>query len=217
VARAFIDAGDKVTVTYRNGPPPADLFAVQCDVTDTEAVDRAFTAAEAQHGPVEVVVANAGVNRDAPINRMSEDVFTSVVDTNLTGAYRVAHRASSAMVRARRGRLVFISSAVAVLGERGQANYAASKSGLIGMARSLARELGSRGITANVIAPGYTETDMTAVLSEEQRAAWRARIPLARAASPEEVANVVVFIASEQASYVTGAVIPVDGGVAMGH
>ena len=217
VARAFAASGDKVAVTYRSGEPPAGLFAVQCEITDTTSVDAAFTAVESQHGPVEVVVANAGINDDALVMRMSDEQWDRVLNTNLSGAFRVARRASAGMVRARRGRLVFISSAVGQLGEAGQVNYASSKAGLVGLARSLARELGKRNITANVVAPGYTLTDMTAGLSEESIAKWCSRIPLQRAAAPSEVADVVVFIASEKASYITGALIPVDGGVAMGH
>ncbi|GAB1639658.1 3-oxoacyl-ACP reductase FabG [Krasilnikovia sp. MM14-A1259] len=217
VAQAFTAAGDKVTVTYRTGPDPADLFGVRCDVTSSADVDAAFTAAEQQHGPVEVLVANAGITRDALVMRMSEDDFTAVLDTNLTGAYRVAKRATRAMLRARAGRLIFISSAVALLGETGQANYAASKAGLVGLARSLARELGSRGITANVVAPGYTDTDMTSGLSEQRRTAMLERIPLGRAATPDEIAGAVLFLAGAQAGYITGAVLPVDGGAGMGH
>ncbi|WP_067510262.1 SDR family oxidoreductase [Actinoplanes sp. TFC3] len=215
VARAFAAAGDRVTATYRTTPPPGDLFAVACDVTDTGAVDRAFNAAEQRHGPVEVVVANAGITRDALLARMSDDDFTGVVDTNLTAAYRVARRAVPAMLDARRGRLVFISSSVALAGEAGQVNYAAAKAGLIGLARSLTRELAPHGITANVVAPGYTETDMTAAVDEQQRAAWCARIPVGRPAQPAEIAAAVVFVAD--AAYLTGAVLPVDGGAAMGH
>jgi 3-oxoacyl-[acyl-carrier protein] reductase len=217
VARAFLEQGDKVAVTYRSGPPPQDLLALPCDVTDGAAVEAAFASIEDAHGPVEVLVANAGMTRDGLLARMSEDDFVAVLDTNLTGAFRVAKRASKAMIRARRGRMIFIASAVAWLGEAGQANYAASKAGLVGFARSLARELGSRGITANVVAPGMTDTDMIAALPEQRREAMLARIPLARAAAPEEIAAAVVFLASEQAAYITGAVVPVDGGVGMGH
>jgi len=217
VARAFLQLGDKVAVTYRSGPAPEDLLAVQCDVTDGEAVEAAFATVEDAHGPVEVLVSNAGIARDGLLARMSEDDFCQVVDTNLTGAYRVAKRASKAMIRARQGRMIFVASAVAFLGEAGQSNYAASKAGLMGLARSVARELGSRGITANVVAPGLTDTDMTAALPEQRREAMLARIPLARAAAPEEIAAAVVFLASEHAAYITGAVVPVDGGVGMGH
>jgi 3-oxoacyl-[acyl-carrier protein] reductase len=217
VARAFAAAGDRVTATYRATPTPPDLFGVHCDVTDGGAVHRAFTAAEQRHGPVEVVVANAGLTKDVLLARMAEDDFTNVLDTNLTGAYRVVRRAARSMLRARRGRLVFVSSAVAMAGEAGQVNYAASKAALIGLTRSLTRELGPYGITANVVAPGYTETDMTAAVDERRRAAWLAQIPLGRAATPAEVAAAVLFVAGEDAGYLTGAVIPVDGGAGMGH
>jgi 3-oxoacyl-[acyl-carrier protein] reductase len=217
IARAFADNGDKVAVTYRTGEPPADLFGVQCDVTDAESVDRAFTEVEAQHGPVEVLVANAGVTKDQLILRMTEDEFTSVIDTNLGGSWRVAKRASKGMLRLKRGRVVFISSVVGLLGSAGQSNYAASKAGLVGVARSLARELGSRGITFNVVAPGFVETDMTAALPDDLQQTYRSQIPLGRFASPEEVARVVRFLASDDAGYITGAVIPVDGGLGMGH
>lgn len=217
IANAFAADGDKVAVTYRTGTPPAELFGVQCDVTDPQSVDRAFTEVENQHGPVEVLVANAGVTRDTLLLRMSEDDFTSVVDTNLSGAFRVAKRAARGMLRQRSGRIVFISSVVGLLGSAGQVNYAASKAGLVGMARSIARELGSRGITANVVAPGFVETDMTAALPEEKRAEYLAQIPLGRYATSEEVAQVVLWLAGDQAAYITGAVIPVDGGLGMGH
>jgi len=216
-AQAFAEDGYKVAVTYRDSPPPTDVFAVRCDINDSHAVDAAFTTVEQQFGPVEVAVANAGVTRDGLLLRMSEDDFTAVVDTNLSGAFRVAKRASKPMLRARWGRLVFISSAVALRGEAGQVNYAASKAGLIGLARSLTRELGSRNITANVVAPGYTDTDMTAALSDEQRERLRAQIPVGRAATPQEVAAAVRFLASDAAAYVSGAVVPVDGGAGMGH
>jgi NAD(P)-dependent dehydrogenase (short-subunit alcohol dehydrogenase family) len=217
VARAFAAAGDRVTATYRTATPPDDLFGVECEVTDAASVHRAFTAAERRHGPVEVVVANAGMTRDGLLTRMSEDDFTAVVDTNLTGAYRVARRAAPAMVDAGWGRLVFVSSSVALSGEAGQVNYAASKSALIGLARSLTRELAPHGITANVIAPGYTETEMAAAVDERRRTAWLAQIPAGRAATPAEVAAAVRYVAGADAGYVTGAVIPVDGGAGMGH
>lgn len=217
-ARAFHAAGDHVAVTYRTKPPADEgMFAVPCDVTDAGSVDTAFAAVEAQQGPVEVLVANAGITRDTLLVRMPEDAFVEVVDTNLVGAYRVARRAVMGMIRKRIGRLIFISSAVALLGEAGQANYAASKAGLIGFARSLAREYGSRGITANVVAPGLTRTDMTATLSDDQTAAMLRRIPVGRAADPDEIAAAVAFLASADAGYITGAVLPVDGGVGMGH
>jgi 3-oxoacyl-[acyl-carrier protein] reductase len=217
IAQSFAQAGDKVAVTYRTGEPPEGLFGVRCDVTDPESVDAAFDQIEAQHGYVEVLVANAGITRDTLLLRMTEDDFSSVVETNLTGSFRVAKRATKGMLRSRRGRLIFISSVVGMLGSAGQANYAASKSGLIGLARSLARELGSRNITANVVAPGFVQTDMTDVLDEGRKAQILAGIPLGRYATAEEVAEVVKFLASNEAGYITGAVIPVDGGLGMGH
>jgi 3-oxoacyl-[acyl-carrier protein] reductase len=217
IAEAFSSNGDKVAITYRSGEPPQGFLAVRCDVTDPESVESAFTEVEAEHGPVEVLVANAGITRDQLMLRMSEEDWSAVLDTNLTGSFRVAKRAAKQMLRMRRGRIVFISSVVGLLGSAGQVNYAASKAGLVGMARSLARELGSRSITANVVAPGFVETEMTAVLPEEKKAEYRAQIPLRRYASVEEVAGVVRWLASADAGYVTGAVIPVDGGLGMGH
>lgn len=217
IAEAFLAEGDKVAVTYRSGEPPAGLLGVRCDVTDPADVEAAFAAIEAEHGPVEVLVANAGITRDTLVLRMSEDDWASVIDTNLTGSFRVAKRAAKGMLRLRRGRIIFISSVVGLLGSAGQVNYAASKAGLVGMARSLARELGSRSITANVVAPGFVETEMTAVLSEEKRAEYKAQIPLQRYATVAEVASVVQWLASDGGAYVTGAVIPVDGGLGMGH
>ncbi|MET7296386.1 beta-ketoacyl-ACP reductase [Streptomyces griseoloalbus] len=217
IARHLAEAGDRVAVTYRSGEPPEGLLAVRCDITDTAQVDAAFKEVEEQHGPVEVLVANAGITKDQLLMRMSEDDFTSVVDTNLTGAFRVTKRASRGMLRAKKGRVVYISSAVALRGESGQANYAASKAGLVGFARSMACELGSRGITFNVVAPGLTETSMSEALSEEQLENFKTQIPLGRLARPEEIAATVAFLASEQASYITGAVVPVDGGAGMGH
>ncbi len=217
VARAFADVGDKVAVTYRTGEPPAGLFGVRADVTDPAAVDAAFEKVEAEQGPVEVLVANAGVTRDTLLLRMSEDDFAEVIQTNLAGAFRVAKRASRGMLRARRGRLIFVSSVVGLSGAAGQANYAASKAGLVGFARSVARELGSRGVTANVVAPGYVETAMTAALPAERTAEIVGQVPLGRIARPEEIAGVVRFLASDEAAYITGAVIPVDGGLGMGH
>jgi 3-oxoacyl-[acyl-carrier protein] reductase len=190
---------------------------VRCDVTDGASVDAAFTEVEAAHGPVEVLVANAGITRDQLIMRMSEEDFAAVVDTNLGGSWRVAKRAAKGMLKLRRGRVVFISSVVGLLGSGGQTNYAASKSGLVGLARSLARELGSRGITFNVVAPGFVETDMTAELADELQAQYKSQIPLGRFCSVDEVAGVVRFLASDEAAYVTGAVVPVDGGLGMGH
>jgi 3-oxoacyl-[acyl-carrier protein] reductase len=217
IARRLSAGGDRVTVTSRSGDAVAGLDAVACDVRDASAVDKAFAAVEAAQGPVEVLVANAGITHDQLLALMSEDDFTSVIDTNLTGAYRVAKRAVRGMMRLRRGRLVFISSVVGLLGSGGQANYAASKAGLVGFARSLARELGSRNITANVVAPGFVDTDMTAALPDERKAAILAGVPLGRLASAEEVAGVVAFLAGDDAGYITGAVIPVDGGLGMGH
>ena len=208
--------GHRVAVTYRTDAP-AGLFGVRCDVTSTAEVDAAFTAVEAAHGPVEVLVSNAGVTDDGLLLRMSEESFNRVLDANLTGAYRVAKRASRSMLKARHGRLLFVSSVVGLSGSAGQANYAASKAGLVGLARSLARELGSRGITSNVVAPGYVDTDMTAGLSEARRGDLLATIPAGRTASVEEVAAVIAFLASDSASYVNGAVVPVDGGLGMGH
>ena len=217
IAQRFAAGGDAVTVTSRSGEEIGGLTVARCDVRDAAAVDGAFKIAEAAHGPVEVVVANAGTTADQLLALMSEDAFTSVVDTNLTGAYRVAKRAVRPMMRLRRGRIIFISSVVGMLGSAGQANYAASKAGLIGMARSLARELGSRNITVNVVAPGFADTDMTAVLTDEQKRAIVASVPLGRTASADEVAGVVQFLAGPDAAYITGAVIPVDGGLGMGH
>ncbi|WP_109509457.1 3-oxoacyl-ACP reductase FabG [Nocardioides speluncae] len=217
IAQAFLDAGDKVAVTTRNGGAPDGALDVRCDITDQAAVDAAFAAVEAAHGPVEILVANAGITKDTLLLRMSEDDWSSVIDTNLTGSYRLAKRAAKGMLRQRKGRLIFISSVVGLLGSAGQANYAASKAGLVGVARSLARELGSRSITANVVAPGFVETDMTGVLTDEQKDAIKAQVPLGRYAAPEEIAGTVVWLASDAAAYVTGAVIPVDGGLGMGH
>jgi len=216
-ARRFVELGDKVAVTYNATPPPDDLFAVQCDVTSAVDVDAAFAAVEQLYGPVEVLVSNAGITRDGLVLRMSEDDFTSVVDANLSGAYRVAKRATQGMLRARKGRIIFLSSVVGLLGSAGQVNYAASKSGLVGLARSLARELASRSITANVVAPGPVSTDMTAALGDKRMAELTAAVPLGRFATPEEIAGVVAFLASADAAYITGAVIPVDGGLGMGH
>ncbi|ADD42178.1 3-oxoacyl-(acyl-carrier-protein) reductase [Stackebrandtia nassauensis DSM 44728] len=217
IARAFAENGDRVAVTHRGSGAPDGLFGVQCDITDSEAVDAAFTTVEAELGPVEVLVANAGITDDTLLLRMKEEQFTSVIDTNLTGAWRCAKRASSKMLRAKFGRIIFISSVTGLYGNAGQTNYAASKAGLVGMARSITRELGSRNITANVVAPGFVETDMTAELPEAQRDAYLASIPAKRFAGGDEVADAVRWLASDKAGYVTGAVIPVDGGLGMGH
>ena len=217
IADAFVANGDRVAVTYRSGEPPEGVLAVTCDVTDATSVEDAFTEVEAAHGPVEILVANAGITHDTLVLRMSEDDWSSVIDTNLTGSFRVAKRAAKGMLRLRRGRLIFISSVVGLLGSAGQVNYAASKAGLVGMARSLARELGSRSITANVVAPGFVETEMTAVLPADKQAEYQGQIPLGRFATTAEVAAVVRWLGSDAAAYVTGAVIPVDGGLGMGH
>jgi 3-oxoacyl-[acyl-carrier protein] reductase len=217
IARRLAAGGDAVTITSRSGHDVEGLTVARCDVRDAAAVDSAFAAAEAAHGPVEILVANAGTTRDQLLALMSEEHFAEVIDTNLAGAYRVAKRASRPMIRMRRGRMIFISSVVGMLGSAGQANYAASKAGLIGLARSLARELGSRGITVNVVAPGFVDTEMTAALPEARREAILAGIPLGRYASAGEVAAAVEFLASADAAYITGAVIPVDGGLGMGH
>jgi NAD(P)-dependent dehydrogenase (short-subunit alcohol dehydrogenase family) len=216
VARAFADEGDRVAVTTR-GAGVDGMYSVNCDVTSAAAVEDAFKAVEHDLGPVEVLVANAGVTQDGLLLRMSEDAFTSVLDTNLTGSFRVVKRAVGPMVRARTGRIILVSSVVALLGSAGQANYAASKAGLIGFARSLARELASRAITVNVIAPGFVETDMTGDLDDARRAAILANVPAGRMATADEIAGVVRFLASPDAGYITGAVIPVDGGLGMGH
>ena len=217
IAAAFKEAGDQVAVTYNTSPPPEGFLGVKCDITDQEQVDAAFDTIAEQHGPVEVLVANAGITRDTLLLRMSDDDWDAVLQTNLTGSFRVARRAAKGMLRLRKGRIVFISSVVGLLGSPGQVNYAASKSGLIGMARSIARELGSRGITANVVAPGFVETDMTAVLPEETQKQYLSQIPLGRFGLTEEIANAVRWLSSEEAGYITGAVIPVDGGIGMGN
>jgi len=219
IAEAFVAAGENVVVTSRSGSDgPEGATTVACDVTDTASVDAAFTAAEEHFGgPVEVVVANAGITQDTLLMRMSDEDFDSVIDTNLAGAFRCARRATKGMIRRKGGRIIFVSSVVGLFGGPGQVNYAASKAGLVGMARSIARELGKKAITANVVAPGFIDTDMTRALPEAQRKAYVDSIPAARLAEPDEVAQVVRFLASDAAAYINGAVIPVDGGLGMGH
>ena len=216
-AQRFAALGDKVAVTYNSSPPPSEFFGVKCDVTDTAQVDAAFKAVEEHFGPVEILVSNAGITKDTLLLRMSEADFSSVVDANLTAAFRVVKRATHGMLKARRGRIILMSSVVGLLGSAGQANYAASKAGLVGFARSLARELGSRSITVNVVAPGPVATDMTAALSEDRLKELTSAVPLNRVATPDEIAGVVAFLASADGGYITGAVIPVDGGLGMGH
>jgi 3-oxoacyl-[acyl-carrier protein] reductase len=217
IAEEFVAQGHRVAVTARSGEGPEGALTVRADVTDADSIDRAFTEIEAQLGPVEVVVANAGITRDTLLMRMSEEEFTSVVDTNLTGAFRIVKRASKGMLKARFGRIVLISSVVGLFGGAGQVNYSSSKAGLVGMARSITRELGARNITANVVAPGFIETDMTDALPAEQQAEYRKNIPAGRFAAPGEVAKVVAWLAGDDAGYISGAVIPVDGGLGMGH
>jgi NAD(P)-dependent dehydrogenase (short-subunit alcohol dehydrogenase family) len=216
IASNFAEAGHRVAVTHRKDPVPG-FVSVRCDVTSSEDVDAAFSAVEEELGPVEILVSNAGANADQLLLSMKEDAWSGVIDANLSGAYRVARRATSKMIRARWGRMIFISSVVALSGSPGQTNYAASKAGLIGLARSLARELGGRGVTVNVVSPGFVTTDMTAALPEARQAEILEQVPLKRMATPEEVAAVASFLASEPAGYITGAVIPVDGGLGMGH
>jgi len=216
IAQAFEASGDRVAVTYRKDPVEG-FFSVRCDVTSSGDVEAAFNAVEAELGAVEVLVANAGTNRDQLLLQMGEEAFAGVIDTNLVGTYRLAKRAVPKMIRARSGRIILISSVVALTGSAGQSNYAASKAGLIGFARSLAREIGSRNVTVNVVAPGFIETAMTAALPEGRRSDLLNQIPLKRFAGPEEVAGTVTWLASDAAAYVTGAVIPVDGGLGMGH
>lgn len=217
VARLFAERGDRVAVTYRSTPPPDDLTGVPCDVTEPDQVERAFSAVEAELGPVEVLVANAGTTQDRLMLAMRDEQFADVVDTNLTGAWRCARRAAGPMLRARWGRLIFVSSVVGFHGNAGQVNYAASKAGLVGLARSIARELGPKGITANVVAPGFVETDMTRTLSAELRREILRGIPVARFATADEVAATIHWLGSADAAYVTGSVMPVDGGLGMGH
>jgi 3-oxoacyl-(acyl-carrier-protein) reductase len=217
IAQAFAAQGDQVAITHRGSGAPEGMFGVQCDITDSAAVDAAFTAVEAELGPVEVLVANAGITDDTLLLRMTDEQFERVIDTNLTGAFRCAKRASTKMLRARWGRIVFISSVVGLYGGPGQVNYAASKAGLVGMARSITRELGGRNITANVVAPGFIETEMTDVLPESRKAEIIKAVPAGRLAKPAEVAAAVTWLASDASGYISGAVIPVDGGLGMGH
>ncbi|ASY22537.1 3-oxoacyl-[acyl-carrier protein] reductase [Candidatus Planktophila versatilis] len=217
IATALQEAGHRVVITYRSGTPPTGFDAVQMDVTNSESVDLAFTKIESEIGQPEIIVANAGITKDTLVLRMTDEDFESVIDANLTGAFRVAKRATKGLLKLKRGRLIFIGSVVGGVGAAGQVNYSASKSGLVGMARSFSRELGSRGITANVVAPGFVETDMTAELDEKRRSEIAAQVPLGRFCSAQEIADVVTFIASAKASYITGAIIPVDGGLGMGH
>jgi len=217
IAEEFVAAGHRVAVTARSGAGPAGSLTVIADVTDGASLDRAFAEVEEKLGPVEVLVANAGITRDTLVMRMSDDDFDDVVNTNLGGSFRVVKRATKGMLKAKFGRIILISSVVGLYGSAGQVNYAASKSALVGMARSLTRELGSRGITANVVAPGFIETDLTAALPEEQQLEYKRNIPAGRFAQPAEVARVVVWLAGDDAGYISGAVIPVDGGLGMGH
>ncbi|RFA13055.1 beta-ketoacyl-ACP reductase [Subtercola boreus] len=217
LAEEFVAQGHRVAVTARSGEGPAGSLTVRADVTDAATIDAAFTEVEAALGPVEVIVANAGMTRDTLLLRMSEEDFTDVIDTNLTGAFRVVKRASKGMLKAKFGRIILISSVVGLYGSAGQVNYSASKAGLVGLARSVTRELGSRGITANVVAPGFIETEMTAELPDALQAEYRKSIPAGRFATATEVARVVAWLASDDAAYISGAVIPVDGGLGMGH
>ncbi|NII50779.1 3-oxoacyl-ACP reductase FabG [Frigoribacterium endophyticum] len=217
IAEELVAQGHRVAVTARSGQGPEGTMTVVADVTDSASVDAAFTAVEAELGPVEVVVANAGITKDGLLMRMTEEDFTSVVDTNLGGAFRVVKRASKGMLKARFGRIVLVSSVVGLYGGPGQVNYASSKAALVGFARSLTREVGARGITANVVAPGFIETDMTAVLPDEQQAEYRRTIPAQRFGTAGEVAKTIAWLSSDDAAYISGAVIPVDGGLGMGH
>ena len=216
-AKRFAELGDKVAVTYNSSPPPPEFFGVKCDVTNADEVEAAFTSVEEHFGPVEVLVSNAGITKDTLLLRMSESDFSGVIDANLTAAFRVVKRATPKMLKARSGRIILMSSVVGLLGSAGQANYAASKAGLVGFARSLARELGSRSITVNVVSPGPVATDMTAALGDDRLNELTSAVPLQRMATPEEIAGVVVFLAGPDGGYITGAVIPVDGGLGMGH
>ena len=217
IARAMAADGDAVTVTYRSGEPPEGLAGVRCDVTDTASVDAAFAEVEEKQGPVEVLVANAGVTKDQLLMRMSDEEWDTVIQTNLAGAFRTVRRASKGMIRLKKGRIILIGSVVGLYGSPGQVNYAATKAGLVGIARSVTREIGSRGITANVVAPGFVETDMTAVLPDDRKKAYVAAIPAGRFGAVDDIAAAVRFLASDAAGYVSGAVLPVDGGLGMGH
>ena len=217
IAEQFVAAGHRVAVTVRSGEGPAGTLSVVADVTDGASLDAAFAKVEAELGPIEVLVANAGITKDTLLMRMTDEEFEQVIDTNLSGVFRVVRRATKGMIKARFGRVILIGSVVGLLGNAGQVNYSASKAALVGMARSITRELGGRGITANVVAPGFIDTDMTATLPQEHLDAFKAKIPAGRFASPEEVAKVVTWLASEDAGYISGAVIPVDGGLGMGH
>jgi 3-oxoacyl-[acyl-carrier protein] reductase len=216
-AERFRDLGDRVAVTYNSSPPPDGFLAVKCDVRSGDDVDAAFDRIESELGPVEVLVSNAGITRDGLVLKMTEESFDEVIDANLTAAFRVAKRASRSMIRARKGRIILVGSVVGLLGSAGQANYAASKAGLVGLARSLAREFASRSITVNVVAPGPVETEMTATLGADRLGELAAAVPLARIATAAEIAGAIAFLASDDAGYITGAVLPVDGGLGMGH
>lgn len=217
IAEEFVAQGYRVAVTVRSGEGPAGTLSVKADVTDGASLDQAFAEIEEKLGPVEILVANAGITRDTLLMRMSDEEFDEVIETNLSGSFKVLRRATKGMIKARFGRVIFIGSVVGLLGNAGQVNYSAAKSALVGMARSITRELGARNITANVVAPGFIDTDMTATLPEEHLAAFKAKIPAGRFAAPSEVAKVVSWLASDDASYISGAVIPVDGGLGMGH
>jgi 3-oxoacyl-[acyl-carrier protein] reductase len=217
IARGLAAEGHQVTVTYRSGEPPAGLAGVKCEVTDTTSVNEAFDQVERDQGPIEVLVANAGITRDQLLMRMSDDDYESVVNTNLGGTFRCVRRASRSMIRKRWGRIILIGSVVGLYGAPGQVNYAATKAGLVGLARAVSREVAQRGITANVVAPGFIDTDMTAALTDERRTAYQALIPAGRFGAVDEVAAAVAFLASDQASYITGVVLPIDGGLGMGH
>lgn len=217
IAQSLQAAGCRTVITFRSGTPPIGFDAVQMDVTDSQSIDNAFTKIETEIGIPEIIVANAGITKDALVMRMSDEDFEGVINANLTGAFRVSKRATKGLLKLKRGRLIFIGSVVGSVGAAGQVNYSASKSGLVGMARSYARELGSRGITANVVAPGFVETDMTATLDQKRREEISQQVPLGRFCSAQEIADVVAFLASPAAGYITGAIIPVDGGLGMGH